>query len=333
MTYRTRLFATTAAFAATAFMAAGLFATATGPAQAREVKLAHLAPVDDPRHESLEQFAKLIEERTNGEITVKIFPKSQLGKDREVFEQLQGGLTELALNGEIISNFYPKWSIINMPYLWRDQDHLRAFLSSDIAKKWQEETLTETGVQILGFFERNPRILTTRDKPVRSIDDIQGLKVRVPRIDVYMDTWRAFGVQPTPMSAAEFFMGLKLGTVDGMENPIEVMYHWKIYEVSKYISFTNHMLTRLFLTASNKFLESLPAEQRDAVLAAGKEAEQIHAAKMEKMIEDLSGKLKEQGMEIVENPDVSGFQEKAKQVHEKYKGVIGADVLETVQKM
>ena len=92
-------------------------------------------------------------------------------------------------------------------------------------------------------------------------------------------------------------------------------------------------LTRLFLTASNKFLDSLTPEQRDAILAAGKEAEQIHAAKMEKMIEDLSGKLKEQGMEIVENPDVSGFQEKAKQVHEKYKGVIGADVLEAVQKM
>lgn len=305
----------------------------SGFVQAREVKLAHLAPENDPRHESLQQFAKMIEDRTNGEITIKIFPASQLGKDREVFEQLQGGLTELALNGEIISNFYAKWAIINMPYLWRDQDHLREFVRSDIVSEWIDETREATGVQILGFFERNPRILTTKKAPVNSIDDIQGLKVRVPRIDVYMDTWRAFGVQPTPMSAAEFFMGLKLGTVDGMENPIEVMYHWKIYEVSKYISFTNHMQTRLFLTASMKFLDSLTPEQRQIIIDAAQEAEQLHAAKMETMIEDLSAKLEEKGMILVKDPDVSGFKEKAKEVHEKYKPIIGADAFEAAVSM
>jgi tripartite ATP-independent transporter DctP family solute receptor len=318
-----------AATLATAFIAMSLASLV----QAREVKLAHLAPANDPRHESMEQFAKMIEERTNGEITVKIFPKSQLGKDREIFEQLQGGLTEFALNGEIISNFYVKWSIINMPYLWRDQDHLRKFVRSDIVANWVDETREATGVQILGFFERNPRILTTKKAPVNSIDDIQGLKISVPRIDVYMDTWRAFGVQPTPMSAAEFFMGLKLGTVDGMENPIEVMYHWKIYEVSKYISFTNHMQTRLFLTASGKFLDSLTPEQRKIVMETGKDAEKLHAAKMEKMIEDLSVKLEEKGMVLVKNPDISGFKEKAKQVHEKYKPIIGADAFEAAVNM
>lgn len=329
MKKRSQLLSTAVAAVATVFIAMAF----DGMVQAREVKLAHLAPANDPRHESLEQFAKLLEERTKGEITVKIFPKSQLGKDREVFEQLQGGLTEFALNGEIISNFYSKWSIINMPYLWRDQDHLRKFVRSDIVSKWIDETREATGVQILGFFERNPRILTTKKAPVNSIADIQDLKVRVPRIDVYMDTWRAFGVQPTPMSAAEFFMGLKLGTVDGMENPIEVMYHWKIYEVSKYISFTNHMQTRLFLTASVKFLDSLSPELRKIVMDTGKDAEQLHAAKMEKMIEDLSVKLEEKGMVLVKNPDVSGFKEKAKQVHEKYKPIIGVDAFEAAVNM
>ena len=302
-------------------------------AWARDIKLAHLAPVDDPRHETLVQFADMISERTNGELQVKIFPKSTLGKDREVFEQLQGGLTELALNGEIISNFYPKWSIINMPYLWRDQDHLRAFLKSDLAQQWIDETREATGVQILGFLERNPRILTTREAPVNSIDDIQGLKIRVPKIDIYMDTWRAFGVQPTPMSASEFFLGLKLGTVDGMENPIEVMYHWKVYEVSKYLSFTDHMLTRLFLTASQQFLDSLTPEQRAVVIEAGKEAEAIHARKLEKMIDELSVKLEQEGMELNKNPDVSGFQEKAKQVHEKYIDVYGQEVFDAIRNM
>jgi len=317
-----------------AAVAAAVTATVlTAPAGAREVKLAHLAPTNDPRHESLVEFARMVEEGTNGAIKVKIFPKSQLGKDREVFEQLQAGLTELALNGEIISNFFPKWSVINMPYLWRDQDHLRRFLSSDIARQWIQETADATGVQVLGFFERNPRILTTRDAPVKSVDDIQGLKVRVPKINVYMDTWRAFGVQPTPMSAAEFFSALKLGTVDGMENPIEVMYHWKIYEVSNHLSFTNHMLTRLFLTASRKFLDGLPEDHRQVIVKAGEEASRLHAAKMEQMIPELTAKLKEKGMNIIESPDTSGFEARAEKVHEKYRDLVGPQTFDAIKSM
>ena len=302
----------------------------TFSAGAREIKLAHLAPVDDPRHESLTQFAKIIEEKTNGSLAIKIFPSSTLGKDREIFEQLQSGITELALNGGVLTNFYKKWTIINMPYLWRDQAAIRDFLASPTGKAWIDEMEAQTGVRILAFYDRNPRILTTKPKEITNVEDLKGLKVRVPKIDSYLDTWRAFGVQPVPMSASEFYMGLKLGTIDGMENPIEVMYHWKIYEVSKYLSLTNHMREVLFLTASKKFLDSITPEERKIIQEAAEESALLHTQKTEKAAAELTDMLTEKGMTIV-TPDLSGFKQKAQEVHEKYMSEFGRDTYDMVK--
>ena len=299
-------------------------------ANAREIKLAHLAPTNDPRHASLTQFANLIEKKTNGSITVKIFPSSTLGKDREIFEQLQSGVTELALNGGIVTNFYKKWSIINMPYLWRDQAAIREFLAGPTGKSWIDEMESKTGVRVLAFYDRNPRILTTKPKAINKVEDLKGLKIRVPRIDSFLDTWRAFGVQPVPMSSSEFYMGLKLGTIDGMENPIEVMYHWKIYEVSKYLSQTNHMRAVLYLTASKKFLDSLSPAERKVIQEAADESALMHTQKTDKDARELVGKLTEKGM-IITEPDLTGFKARANKVHEKYMDTFGKDVYDMVK--
>ena len=179
-------------------------------ALAVEAKLGHLAPTGDPRHEVMLGFAQAIEEGTGGEVTVEVFPDSTLGKERELFEQAQAGITELALVGSVVANFYPAWSIIDMPFLWRDREHLVEFVNSDYAEQWSKDMAEETGVELLAFLERNPRILTTTTKPVRSVADLEGMKVRVPNVNVYTDTWRAFGVEPVPMPAADFYLALKL---------------------------------------------------------------------------------------------------------------------------
>lgn len=101
-----------------------------------------------------------------------------------------------------------------------------------------------------------------RSTRIRRLSDPQGLRIRVPQIPAYMDTWREFGVDPTPMSSSEFFLALKSGQIDGMENPLGVMPAWKIHQVSTYISFADHMLTSLFFVASSKFLRELSEEER-----------------------------------------------------------------------
>lgn len=310
-----------AALALVGGLAAG---TTAGGLAAQEIKLGHLAPTNDPRHEVLQEFAAAIEEATGGEFQVEVFPDSTLGGERELFEQLQAGVTELALVGGVVSNFYPQWSILDMPFLWEDQDHVLRFTGSDMAQQWAEDMSEQLGVEFLAFFPRNPRILVTNTKPVESIEDLAGMKVRVPEINTFMDTWREFGVQPVPLPASEFYMGLRLGMIDGMENPVEVMYHWKIYEVGDYLSLTEHVHGGFFLLASSRFWEELDEASRQAIRDAAAEAAQAMRDKNAEGAATLYDQLEAEGMEIVE-PDVSGFKEASQRVHEKYMDVFGRE--------
>jgi tripartite ATP-independent transporter DctP family solute receptor len=291
---------------------------AAGAAHARQVKVGHLAPTTDPRHAVLEQFGKTVKARTNGALDVRIFPSSTLGGEREMFEQAQAGVTEIALVGGVVSNFFPAWSIIDMPFLWKSNEHLDAFMNGSTAKAWSEEMGSKLGVETLAFMQRNPRILVSTKKPVRSMADLRGMKVRVPNIKVYTDAWRAFGVEPVPMPAADMYMGLRLGTIDAMENPVEVMAHWKMHEVAKYLSLTNHMHSGFFLIASKKFMDSLTDAQRKVLREAALEAQAALAKANAAGERTLFDELRAKGMEIIEKPDVSAFVEAARKVHESY---------------
>jgi tripartite ATP-independent transporter DctP family solute receptor len=296
--------------------------------EAATAKLGHLAPTNDPRHEVMQAFAAKVAEGTGGAVQIEIFPDSTLGGEREMFEQAQAGITELALVGSIVANFQPEWSIIDMPYLWKDSDHLERFVQSAWAERWSAAMAERLGVEMLAFLERNPRILTTTRRPVRAIEDLRGLKVRVPNINVYTDTWRAFGVEPVPMPAADIYMGLRLGTIEGMENPVEVMYHWKISEVSRYLSLTNHTRAGFFLIASKRFMDGLAPEHREVVRAAARETTAALRRHNEEGAATLFDRLRDAGMEIVEEPDLSGFIAAAQQVHEKYMDQFGRDAYE-----
>jgi TRAP-type transport system periplasmic protein len=311
----------------------GIAMMAAANALAVEAKLGHLAPTDDPRHEVLQAFADQIEEGTNGEVTVELFPNSTLGSERELFEQAQAGITEMSLVGSIVANFYPAWSIVDMPFLWQDREHLLAFVNSEHAQAWSDDMAEELGVEMLIFLERNPRILTSRQKPVRSVEDLQGMKIRVPNVNVYTDTWRAFGVEPAPMPASDFYLALQLGTIDGMENPVEVMYHWKIYEVSEYLSRTEHMRSGFFLIASKRFMDSLSPEHQEVVREAARDAQGMMAEKNAEGAASLYEELEKQGMTIVEDIDVESFRERVQPVHEQYMDQFGREAYEAARDM
>lgn len=294
------------------------------------IKLGHLAPTNDPRHEALEHFAAIVAERTGGEVEIVLYPDSTLGSERELFEQVSSGITEMALIGGIVSNFYPQFAIVDMPYLWETQDELQRFLSSSIANEWRQEMIQQSNVGIAGFFDRNPRVLVTRNTPVHSMADLAGLKIRVPEIRSALDTWRAFGVQPTPMPASEFYQGLNLGVIDGMENPVEVHANWSIYEVANYLSVTEHQRAILYLIYNDAVLNSLSDENRQIVLEAAAEATEMHNEMIREMEQEMYTILEERGMTIVQ-PDRTEFIEASRSVWETYAPEFGEDVLQRVQ--
>ena len=317
-------------------LAASLFlfpSASLATADVIEIRLGHNAPVSDPRHRAMEEFAQKVSALSGGEMSVKIFPRNTIGQDRERLEQMQAGLLEMSLTGEILANFDSRWSVISMPYIWQDQQHLRRFLESEIVSDWKAETARDYGLFVLGFIERTPRILTTREKPVNEMRDLHGLKIRVPRIKSYMDTWRAFGVEPTPMSSSEFYLALQEGEIDGMENPLEVMSSWHIYDVSKYISFTNHMLTSLFLVASSKFLDELTPEQHKILAEAALETEKSHARRMQMLTEVMTRNLEEKGMVLIRDPDLAAFRKAATSVHKQYMNAFSRDVYDFIKNL
>ena len=319
--------------ALTAVLSAAALAASAGLATAADAKLGHLAPTNDPRHEVMQAFAQAVEEGTGGEVTIDIFPDSTLGKERELFEQAQAGITEFALVGSVVANFYPAWSIIDMPFLWRDREHLVEFVNSEFAGKWSADMADELGVEMLAFLERNPRILTSSTKPVKSVDDLKGMKVRVPNINVYTDTWRAFGVEPVPMPASDFYLALRLGTIEGMENPVEVMFHWKIHEVSEYLMPTEHMRSGFYLIASKRFMDGLSEEHQKVVEEAALAAQAALAEKNAEGAASLYGQLEEAGMTIVRDIDVDSFRERAAPVHEKYMDQFGREAYDAAVAM
>ncbi|MEX2518845.1 MAG: TRAP transporter substrate-binding protein [Paracoccaceae bacterium] len=312
--------------------AAALLLTAA-PALAQQAKLGHLAPTGDPRHKVMMAFAENVATGTDGAVTIEVFPDSTLGKERELFEQAQAGITELALVGSVVANFYPAWSIIDMPFMWKDREHLLKFVNSEYADRWTAEMSEELGVEMLAFLERNPRILTTAEKPVRSAEDLQGMKVRVPNINVYTDTWRAMGVEPVPMPAADFYLALRLGTIDAMENPVEVMYHWKINEVSRYITKSEHMRSGFYLIASASFMEGLPEEHRQVIRDAAARAQDELAQENAEGAANLYGELEEAGMEIVEDVDVESFRKATQPVHLTYMDRFGQEAYDAAVAM
>lgn len=312
-----------------ALTVAGLVAT---PAAALEIRVGHNAPVNDPRHKSLEDFADRVSRLSQGKLTVKVFPANTIGQDQERLELMQAGLLEMSLTGEILANFDSRWSIISMPYLWKDQAHLRRFLNSEIAEQWKAQTARSSGLVVFGFLERTPRILTTRQTPVFGSDDLKGLRIRVPPIPAYMDTWRAFGVEPTPMPSSDFYSALQRGEIDGMENPLEVMSAWRIHEVSKYISFTDHMQTSLFLVASGMFMNSLPADQREVLERAAREAEVLHSQRMQDLKEVLIRNLEAKGMVMIKSPDIDALKLAAQSVHQKYMSAFGQNAYDFIQR-
>ena len=293
------------------------------------VKLGHLAPTNDPRHDGVLKFVDLVDKKSNGKIQIKVYPNSTLGSERELFEQLQAGVTEFALIGAVLGNFVEEFTCMGLPFFWRDFEHMEKTIMGPIGQEWRDNLIKKYNVGLFGLFKRNPRILVNSKKPVTKIEDIKGMKVRVPELPMSMKAWRSFGVQPTPMPASEFYMALKLGVIDAMENPVEVMYNWKIYEVAKYLAKTEHELNSFVFIYSGKFMRSLtPAEQR-IIKEAADEAKVYYEGLVEDLASVCYAELEKQGM-IITEVDKSGFIEASREVQKDFKKLIGEETFNKI---
>ncbi|WP_420392469.1 TRAP transporter substrate-binding protein [Acuticoccus sp.] len=277
------------------------------------LRLAHNVDPADPRHTAAETFARVAAEESDGELDVRVFPAAQLGKSNEVQEGLQQGTVDIVLESiGTLSSFHPLAGIESMPYLFRDAEHYLDIWTGPVGEEIKQTIAEEANFKLLGHMFRGTRELTS-NKRVESIEDLEGLKIRVTPVKERLVTWQTFGASPTPMPFSEVFTSLQQGVIDAQENPLPTIAKNSLNEVQDYLIRTSHMANGFTFQMNADKFEALPSELQQALEKAAAAAAQEYNAYIEANEEALLKELEAGGMTVIEI-DQTPFREKAKEV-------------------
>jgi len=279
------------------------------PAHARQITIRfnHTDGTGGEAFHFAEQFKTLVEQRSGGRINVQNFHAGQLGHERAMFDSMHIGAIEMGRTGSLIIGVVaPQYGALDMPYVFRSQQHLRNVLAGPIGQAMHQEFLERRGIRVLGLVNRGPRHLTTRNRAVRSPADLAGLKLRVPEIPVYVAAWRALGAAPTPMAFPEVFTALQQGTIDGQENPLGTIHGNSFQDVQRYLVLTAHVRGNGWMVASERFWRPLAEADRSLLQQAVNDAAAHADAQVARLEGELLATLQRAGMRLIE-PDVKPF--------------------------
>ena len=250
------------------------------------------------------RFKQLMEAYTNGEVEVNLFPTGQLGSEQETVQNARLGtvdMTVVAINN--ITPFSPSVGVLTLPYLIQNHYDAVKLTTGSLGKRWQDATIKEAGVRTLGWCYSNFRVLTNSKKPVRKLADLKGLIIRVPKNEIMIETYKSWGLNPTPMSWDETFTALQQKVVDGQDNPYIVDYTMKFYEVQKYVTNVHYNYALQPLVMGEATFQKLSPEMKALVTRCGLEAQQY--ALLFQLLEagNAKQKLIENGMEVMDLED------------------------------
>lgn len=294
------------------------------------LKLGHTGAPDHPYQEASEMFAKIVSEKTEGMIEIKIFPADQLGKQKELVEGAQLGTVDMVLTSDVLlSGFEPKMGALNLPFLFDDYDHVVKALNGDAGKQLSDALLTKN-LKIIGWWENGFRHITNSKREIKTPEDLKGLKIRTPSGTVFVDTFNMLGASATPMSFGELYSALQLGTVNGQENPTTHVLTQNFYEVQDYLSLTYHIHVAEPLVMSKSVYDKLPAEYQKILLEAGEEVSKWSYKTTKESEAAEIEEIKEKGMTVTV-PDIESFKEATKVVYDKYEEQFGKDFIDALR--
>ena len=213
-------------------LAVSMLLVQDGPAsaQVKVIKLALTAAEGTPEVVASREFAKILEKKSGGAMRADILAGGLAGGERDIVEGQQIGSLQMSVVSGIIQNFDPAMMILEYEFLFKNEDHVKKVMNGPIGEQINKRLADKAKLRYLSIFMRTPRILTT-SKPVNKVEDLKGLKIRVPEMPARLALWRAMGASPTPLAFPEVFTALQLGTIDGQENPVGLIYSSKFHEI------------------------------------------------------------------------------------------------------
>jgi tripartite ATP-independent transporter DctP family solute receptor len=281
-------------------LGAALAAIFTGTAQAQlEIKLGHVGEPGSLFQQSADEYAKRANAKLGNKAKVLVYGSSQLGGDKEMIQKLKLGTIDMALPSTVMSSEVDLIGVFEMPYIVKDRAHM-ARIEKEIVWPVIAPEVEKKGLKIIAVWENGFRHITNNKRPIKTPDDLKGIKLRVPEGKWRMKMFQDYGASPSPMKFSELFTALQTGVMDGQENPFTQIYSAKLHEVQKFLSLSYHVYTPAYVTVGKTKWAALPADVRQVLEDTAKETQAFVYQTAQKEEESLLGKLKQHGIAINE---------------------------------
>lgn len=296
----------------------------------RVLKLAHGLDVKHPVHMAMERMKESVERLSGGRMTIDIYPGGSLGDEAKCLEQIKNGSLDITkASSAQVGMFVPEVRALTLPYIYRDRAHYWRVLDGDIGNRIFEK-IRPRGFVGLCYYDAGARSFYTSKKPIKTPEDLKGMKIRVMNSRPDMDMMSAFGASPTPISAGETYTALSQGIVEGAENNPPTYLTGGHWEVAKYFSLDEHTRIPDMLLISPKAWNSLTRSQRDILAKAARESSLYEREIWAEKTGEALAELKKRGVQICE-PDKIAFAKIILPTLEKYKGTPVGEISEAVR--
>ncbi|MDO9639106.1 MAG: TRAP transporter substrate-binding protein [Pseudotabrizicola sp.] len=290
-------------------------------AQEVTLKLGHLANEENIWHKAAMKFAEEAKTLTEGRVEVQVYPNESLGKEIDVINGMQLGTADMTITGESLQNWAPSAALLALPYGYKSLEHMDEVASGEIGAQIEAEIIANAGIRPLTYFARGPRNLSAT-REIKTPADLNGFKLRVPNVPIFVAAWQALGANPTPMAFSEVFTSLQNGTIEGQENPLALFKSGGFYEVQKVVNKTEHVRSWIYLTISELSWAKLSETDQAALMEAAKRTQayerELFTADELALVADLEGR----GVTFVE-VDQAAF---AAQARDAVIGAVAEDI-------
>jgi tripartite ATP-independent transporter DctP family solute receptor len=298
------------------FIASAAATAVVRPALAEtEIKLGHVGEPGSLIEGVANEFAKRANAKLGGKAKVVTYGSSQLGGDSEMMKKLNLGTIDLVQPSTVMSSYVPSFGLFEMPYLVKDRDHMARIRDQIVFPKLVPDA-EKVGYHVLGVWENGFRQITNNKHPIAKPEDLQGIKLRVPKGVWRVKMFKLYGANPTPLAFSEVFVALQTGAMDGQENPLAQIASARFYEVQKYLSMSGHVYTPSYLVAGASF-KRLPADVQKVLSDAAKETQPVALQMGAKLDNDLLAKMKGSAIKINE-VDKDAFIKASKPIYDEF---------------
>lgn len=284
------------------------------------------AQVDDyPDSQAEKEFAKIVEEKTNGRIKIEVYTAGQLGDEKTTIEQTQVGVIDLGrANAGPLTQFADKFGVFSFPFLFDSREHMMKAIDGKLGEALFKNLEEKANLVGLAFYDAGARNFYSKE-PIAKLADVKSKKIRVMQNDILIDAFKELGVSPTPLSASEVYSALQMGVIDGGENNVSTYVADGHYEIAPNFTKSEHLRIPGVLFMSKKAWDKLSAEDQKILKDAAKESEKFQQKAYDEYSDGSMKKVEEKGNKIIDlsKGDRKSFRDKVQPVYDKYKDQFG----------